>query len=451
MLKKTLLISFLFLLVGYQYFEPNNRWTFAMRQVTNDSLNLDFSYVRTNLVSLDRTPIFKEKVIKNYKGVPEHDSIAYYGNFQETLQFFYDLYKVKEYDKTEFLELVNKIHIDTLRFSKKPLKQGFISIVGFYKNTQFIIADFNRNQDFSDDIKYEFDINFRNKSISENLEVINKLPKSEFNYEVYSKGTIQTFKRKIVLFPSANPYDRKIIVNDKEAKYLSSFRFKDYWQGEQILNNIVYDFSYQALDNTFGAIYIKPKTVAFSKDEVFNGQFMHFTEDTIALADGYYKIDSINRAISKLYLRKVKEKEEKYAQWVGSYFENRVIEDLEKGKFSTDSIIKKKKYTLIDFWGTWCGPCIEMIPRLTALQNKYAEKLNIISIANDQDKNVVKKYVEKNKMNWTHGFQDGRKNNKIYTDLGISAYPTFILLDSNGKILLRGSSEVLNKIEDSIK
>lgn len=450
MLKKIVLLSSLFLLFGYEN-EPDPNFVIDMKQVTNDSLNLNFSYVRTNLISLDRTPVFKEKVIKNYSGVPAHDSIAYYGNFEETLQFFYDLYKAKEYDKTEFLGLVNKMHIDTLRFSNKPLKQGFISIVGFYKDKQFIVADFNRNQDFSDDIKYEFDINFRNKTIEENLDIINKLPKSDYYYETRSKGTIQTYKRKITLFPSANSYDRKIIITDKEAIYLSSFRFKDYWQGEQILNNTVYDFSYQALDNTFGAIYIKPKTIALRKDEIFNSQFMHFTEDTIALGDGYYKIDSINRKISKLYIRKIKSKEAKYGQWIGSYFENRVIEDLENGNFSTDAIIKKKQYTLIDFWGTWCGPCVEMIPRLVALHNKYPETLSIISIANDQDKNSVIQCVKKNKMNWTHGFVDGRKNNKIYSDLAIQSYPTFILLDSDGKILLRGGQEEFDKIENVIK
>ncbi|WP_161568434.1 TlpA family protein disulfide reductase [Flavobacterium cupreum] len=450
MLKKIVLLSGLFLLFGYQY-EPDTNFVIDMKQVTNDTLNLNFSYVSTELISLDRTPIFKEKVIKNYIGVPAHDSIQYYGNFQETLQFFYDLYKAKEYDKKDFLELVNKIHLDTLRFSNKPVKQGFISIVGFYKNRQFIMADFNRNQDFSDDIKYEFDINFRNKSIAENLESINKLPKSDYYYESHSKGRIQTYKRKIVLFPCANSYDRKIIITDKEAKYLSGFRFKDYWQGEQILNQTVYDFSYQALDNTFGAIYIKPKNVSFRKDEIFNSQFMHFTEDTIALGDGYYKIDSINRKISKLYLRKIKSKEEKYGQWVGKYFENRIIEDLDNGTFSTDVVIKEKKYTLIDFWGTWCGPCLDMTPRLVALHNKYPEKLSIISIANDQDKNVVKQYAKKSKMNWTHGFVDGRKNNRIYTDLALQRYPTFILVDSEGKILLRGGQEEFNKIEHLIK
>lgn len=451
MLRKIFIVFLLFLLVSYQYADHNDKWIIEMQQVTKDSLNLNFSYVKTNLISLDRVPIFRDKVIKNYKGVPPNDSISYYGNFEETLQFFYDLYKVKEYDKKEFLQLVKKIGVDTLRFSNKPLKQGFVSIVGFYKNKQFIIADFNRNQNFSDDTKYEFDISFRNKSIVENLDIINKLPNSDYSYETYSKGNIQTYKRKITLFPSANTYDRKIVVSNKEAQYLSFFRFKDYWYGHEILDNISYDFSYQALDNTFGAIYIKPKEIAFKRDESFNEQFMHYTEDTIAIADGYYKIDSINRKISKLYLRKVSKNVQKYGQGIGSHFENIVIEDLGKGQFSTDSIIKKKKYTLVDFWGTWCGPCLDLTPRLVTLQKKFSLKLNVISIANDKDKNIVKQYVVKNKMNWTHGIVSMRKNSKIYTNLSIQRFPTFILLDSEGKILIRGGSEILDNIENVIR
>jgi thiol-disulfide isomerase/thioredoxin len=68
-----------------------------------------------------------------------------------------------------------------------------------------------------------------------------------------------------------------------------------------------------------------------------------------------------------------------------------------------------KKYTLIDFWGTWCEPCLDMTPSLVAVQNKFPSKLNIISIANDQNKNVVKLYAKKSKMNWIHGFADMKK------------------------------------------
>jgi len=451
MLKKVLAAISLFLLVSYQHFGDSNKWIVKMQPETNDSLNLSFTYVTTNLISLDRVPIFKENVIKNYIGIPAHDSIAYYGNFESGLQFYYDLYKIKQYDKSEFLELIKKTHMDTLRFSKRPLKQGFISIVGFYKNKQFIIADFNRNQNFDDDFKYEFDVNFRKKSISENLDIINKLQHNDYSYETYSNGKIQKYSRKITLFPSASPFDCKIAVSHKEAEYLAFFRFKDYWKGEQLINNSPYDFSYQALDNTFGAIYIKPKGISFRKDEVFNQQFLHYTEDTIAIDDGYYKIDSINREISKLYLRKVGNNAHKYGQEVGSYFENVTIEDLDNGRFTTDSIIKMKKYTLIDFWGTWCEPCLEMTPKLVMMQNKFPLKLSIISIANDQKKNAVKQYVKKSKMNWTHGFADMSKNPKIYTNLAVQVFPTFILLDSDGKILLRGGREVFNKIENLIK
>ena len=40
----------------------------------------------------------------------------------------------------------------------------------------------------------------------------------------------------------------------------------------------------------------------------------------------------------------------------------------------------KEKYVLLDFWGTWCGPCIKLIPDLKQLQKKYKD-LVIVSIA----------------------------------------------------------------------
>ncbi|OXA95942.1 hypothetical protein B0A75_17900 [Flavobacterium oncorhynchi] len=449
MYKKIFFLVGVFVLCGYQFKNQNDKWIVDMKQEINDSIILNFSYVNPNLYSIDRVPLFKEKVIRNYTGVPINDSIAYYVNNEEGLQFYWDLYKTNEYNKSDFLKLVKEIDIDTLKFSKKPIKQGFVSIVGFYKNKQFIIADANRNQRFDDDVKYEFDINFRNHAL-DSLDVLNKLPVTEYSYEFYHKGNIQTYKRKIILFPSK--YLIRYQLNGKQFEYLSSYRFKDYWKGEQLINDITYEFYYQARDNYFGAIYIKPKKIPFSKDEYFNNQFMHYSNDTIAIGDGYFKIDSINRNISKLYLRKIKENKGKYGQEIGSYFENRVIEDLNNGHFKTDSILRKRKYTLIDFWGTWCAPCVKMIPKLVELQNKFPLKLSIISIANDVDKNKVKEYVLKNGMNWTNGFINRNKKSLLFDDLAIQAYPTYILLDSNGKILMRGSSfKEFEKIENSIK
>jgi thiol-disulfide isomerase/thioredoxin len=449
MLKKILFFAGVFILCASQTTELNDKWVIDLKQETNDSIILTFSHINPNLASLDRVPIYKEKVIRNYTGVPVNDSIAYYVNNEEGLQFYWDLYKAKEYDKADFLNFVKKINMDTLHFSPKPIKQGFVSIVGFYKNKQFIIADVNRNQRFDDDNKYEFDINYR-KHATDSLEVLNKLPLSDYSYEFHYKGNIQKYNRKIILFPSL--YLIQSQLNNKQYEYLSSWRFKDYWKGEQTINKITYEFYYQARDNYFGAVYIKPKTISFSKDESFNDQFKHYSNDTIAIGDGYFQIDSINRNISKLYLRKVKENKGKYGQEIGSYFKNRIIEDLDNGYFDTHSILKKRKYTLIDFWGTWCEPCLRMIPKVVELHNKFPSELSIISVASDIDKNKVKEHVLKSNMNWTNGFVDRNKKNIIFADLAIQAYPTFILLDSNGKILMRGSSITeFNKIEKIIK
>lgn len=87
----------------------------------------------------------------------------------------------------------------------------------------------------------------------------------------------------------------------------------------------------------------------------------------------------------------------------------------------------KGKPTLINFWFTACKPCIEEMPVLNGLKNRFLDSVNFIAITYDP-KGKVKKFLEKHRFVFTQ-ITDA----KSFTDkLGMKAYPVNIFLDKNG-------------------
>lgn len=103
------------------------------------------------------------------------------------------------------------------------------------------------------------------------------------------------------------------------------------------------------------------------------------------------------------------------------------------------------EFILLDFWGTWCGPCLRSIPHLVELQKQYDGRLQIIGIAAEQrppeERAAVVGRVARD-LGVTYPIllaeQDGRPC-PLQSALHIQAYPTMVLLDRTGHILWRDS------------
>lgn len=104
------------------------------------------------------------------------------------------------------------------------------------------------------------------------------------------------------------------------------------------------------------------------------------------------------------------------------------------------------KYVLLDFWGSWCGPCRASHPHLRELQAKYGPKgLEVINIAQEGGKNVREiwlKAVKEDQLTWTQILNDeGMDQCDAVKLFSITAFPTKVLIDRDGKIIVRAVGE----------
>ena len=110
------------------------------------------------------------------------------------------------------------------------------------------------------------------------------------------------------------------------------------------------------------------------------------------------------------------------------------VETLEGDTLSSDAL--KGKVVLLDFWATWCGPCIQAIPALEEIRKKNAGKpFVLVGVSADHDPKTLEQFLKKRGIPGPQVWTGLRGDlNRMFR---VSSYPTHILLDAEGRIVYR--------------
>jgi len=96
------------------------------------------------------------------------------------------------------------------------------------------------------------------------------------------------------------------------------------------------------------------------------------------------------------------------------------------------------KVVLLDFWATWCAPCIEALPRTKKLYETYhAKGLELIGVSLDDSVDVVRKFVKEKQIPWPQYCDAKGGAGPVEEKFQVGAVPTLILLDKTGRVAAR--------------
>lgn len=100
------------------------------------------------------------------------------------------------------------------------------------------------------------------------------------------------------------------------------------------------------------------------------------------------------------------------------------------------------QYVLLNFWASWCGPCLRDAPHMRTIQETYEEhNFTLIGVSLDTKKDKWTSAIERHKLNWPHGSDLGGWGSKVAALYGVTSIPHTVLISPEGEILgigLRG-------------
>ena len=128
-----------------------------------------------------------------------------------------------------------------------------------------------------------------------------------------------------------------------------------------------------------------------------------------------------------------------------------MIVDGDQATFMSDVIEASRALpVIVDFWATWCGPCVAELPAMKKLYEKFhGQGVEFLGVSLDQPKDqggldALKKFVKEREIRWPQYYQGKGWESDFSKSWGINSIPTMFLVDQDGKLV---SVEARGKLE----
>lgn len=311
---------------------------------------------------------------------------------------------------------------------------------------KFIIPDLNFNGDFSDDTVYTYPIVKQSRKLS-NESVKATIIQLKYRWS----GRNVTYDLALEILPFEPTHFSAISDDELLQIYISWFNVKtseievenetyeiqlvgsrslsSTYEDAKLLIACIGKNDHQLIDTHLskGKRYvIKNKVISFEDISPF-GNYLRVVIDNYSEAEGIFEKNLLPSKIFTLIKREI------------------------------GLNVNPTPFILVDFWGSWCAPCIKSIPELKLINSRYGEKIQLLGIASEFSKETgkIERLIKDHNISWPQRIEarnDTSERMSLVNELQVDVFPTFLVIDSSGRIVFRRSgTDSIEHLKDIIK
>jgi thiol-disulfide isomerase/thioredoxin len=96
------------------------------------------------------------------------------------------------------------------------------------------------------------------------------------------------------------------------------------------------------------------------------------------------------------------------------------------------------KYVMIDFWGTWCSPCVGEMPHVKKFLEKHKDQMEVLGVNNGDTKKRLQAFIDRNNYKWQQVLDvRGEGPDNFVAKFNVTSFPTKFIISPDGKILMK--------------